>query len=78
MIYNEELAKAAIRSAVETVEPELGKIYPEKPEGTAAELYNSIKYSLLSGGKRIRATLVLETCKMLGGKAEACRSLSIF
>ena len=71
MIYNEEIAKSAIKQAVEAVEPELEKIYPADPEGTAAELYNSIKYSLLSGGKRIRATLVLETCKMLGGKVEA-------
>ena len=71
MIYNEELAKKAISAAVDATLPELEKIYPQEPEGTAAELYNSIKYSLLSGGKRIRATLVLETCKMLGGKVEA-------
>jgi geranylgeranyl diphosphate synthase type II len=71
MTYDKDLATSAIRNAVNAVEPELGRIYPEKPEGGAAELYNSIKYSLLSGGKRIRATLVIETCRMLGGKVEA-------
>ena len=71
MVYDKELASSAIRAAVDAVETELGRIYPEKPEGSAAELYNSIKYSLLSGGKRIRATLVIETCRMLGGKIEA-------
>lgn len=71
MNYDKELALSAIRAAVDAVEPELARIYPENTEGTAAELYDSIKYSLLSGGKRIRATLVLETCRMLGGKVEA-------
>ena len=47
MIYNEEIAKSAIKQAVEAVEPELEKIYPSDPEGTAAELYNSIKYSII-------------------------------
>ena len=68
--YNRELALAALAEAKETVEGELEKIYPDA-SGTAAKLYKAIKYSLLAGGKRVRATLVLETCKMLGGKTEA-------
>lgn len=68
--YNRELALAALAEAKETVEGELEKIYPDA-SGTAAKLYEAIKYSLLAGGKRVRATLVLETCKMLGGKTEA-------
>lgn len=68
--YNKELALAVIAEAKDTVERELEKIYPEG-EGAAASLYEAIRYSLLSGGKRIRATLVLETCRMLGGQAEA-------
>ena len=70
MKYNEELALGAIAEAKGMVERELERIYPEC-EGTAASLYEAIRYSLLSGGKRIRATLVLETCRMLGGSAEA-------
>jgi geranylgeranyl diphosphate synthase type II len=68
--YNNELAVAALEEAKAAVESELEKIYPTD-EGTAAKLYEAIKYSLLSGGKRVRATLVLETCKALGGDASA-------
>ena len=69
--YNENLALSALNEAREAVETELEKIYPEKSDGCASVLYDAIRYSLLSGGKRIRATLVIETCKMLGGDVEA-------
>ena len=65
-----ELALAALEESKAAVESELERIYPES-SGTAARLYEAIKYSLLSGGKRVRATLVLETCKALGGDASA-------
>ena len=68
--YNKESALATIAEAKDAVERELERIYPEG-EGTSASLYEAIRYSLLSGGKRIRATLVLETCRMLGGQTEA-------
>ena len=68
--YNRELALTALAESKEAVDAELEKIYPDA-SGTAAKLYEAIKYSLLAGGKRVRATLVLETCKMLGGKTEA-------
>ena len=65
-----ELALAALEESKAAVESELERIYPE-PSGTAAKLYEAMKYSLLSGGKRVRATLVIETCKALGGDASA-------
>lgn len=68
--YNKELALSALGEAKSAVEEELEKLYPED-KGTAAKLYEAMKYSLLSGGKRVRATLVIETCRMLGGKIEA-------
>ena len=68
--YNKESALSIIAEAKNAVECELERIYPEG-EGTTASLYEAIRYSLLSGGKRIRATLVLETCRMLGGQPEA-------
>lgn len=71
MEYNKELAINAIKNTVSLVEPELERIYAEGRKGTATKLYEAIRYSLLSGGKRVRATLVLETCRMLGGKVEA-------
>ncbi len=65
-----KLALAALEESKAAVESELERIYPE-PSGTAAQLYEAIKYSLLSGGKRVRATLVLETCRALGGDVSA-------
>ena len=67
---NRNLALDALREAREAVEPALEERYGIE-EGPAAKLYEAMRYSLLSGGKRIRATLVMETCKMLGGRAEA-------
>jgi geranylgeranyl diphosphate synthase type II len=71
MEYNKALALDAIKNTVALVEKELEGIYPTEGGGTAAELYKALRYSLLSGGKRVRATLVLESCRMLGGKVEA-------
>ena len=36
-----------------------------------ANLQEAMEYSLLSGGKRIRPVLTLETCRLCGGDAEA-------
>ncbi len=68
--YNRELAINALNSNKEAVERALEKIYT-KEEGPASKLYEAERYSLLSGGKRIRPSFVIETCKMLGGKIEA-------
>ncbi|MEH2256764.1 geranylgeranyl diphosphate synthase CrtE [Nostoc sp.] len=38
-------------------------VYPEK-------IYESMRYSLLAGGKRIRPLLCLATCEMMGGTIE--------
>ena len=68
--YNKELAGAVLDECVGLVTPELEKIYPET-EGIASVLYEAERYSLLSGGKRVRAAIVLESCRLLGGKLEA-------
>lgn len=68
--YNKELALSILGESKEAVEAELEKIYPAEG-GMASQLYEAIRYSLLSGGKRIRAALVLEVCRMLGGNREA-------
>ncbi|MBQ8408339.1 MAG: polyprenyl synthetase family protein [Clostridia bacterium] len=70
MNYDKQTALDALARSRALVEPELEKIYPEEG-GMASSLYEAIRYSLLAGGKRIRATLTLETCRMLGGRAEA-------
>ena len=68
--YNVEPAKEIIAGAKKVIEPELEKLYPTEG-GNASKLYEAMRYSLLSGGKRVRASLVLETCRMLGGRTEA-------
>ena len=68
--YNKDAALDVLRTTQHLVEPELEKIYNDK-DGIAATLYEAQKYALLAGGKRIRPALVLETCRMLGGKMEA-------
>lgn len=68
--YNKEIAIDALEKNAEIVNCELEKIYPEDT-GIASVIYEAERYSLLAGGKRVRAALVLESCKMLGGKTEA-------
>ena len=66
----EKLAFDLLIENAQKVNCELEKIYPED-KGIASVLYDAERYSLLAGGKRVRAALVLETCKMLGGDGEA-------
>ena len=50
------------------------RLYPylekclETPEPCLETLYSSMRYSALSGGKRIRPFLVHEFCKLYGGE----------
>lgn len=55
------------RSAVEEA---LGRFVPENSL-MQSELFRAMRYSLLSGGKRIRPVLVLEFCGLCGGDQEA-------
>lgn len=41
------------------------------PEPELERLYDSMRYSALSGGKRIRPFLVAEFCRLFGGRSEA-------
>lgn len=70
---------------VKMVEDHLAKVcdvvLPVKmtmPDGSLREcrVNQAARYSLLSGGKRIRGVLVLSTCEMLGGKAEDALDLA--
>ncbi len=45
----------------------LEKYYSQFDNEPQKALFESIKYSLLAGGKRIRATLVFEFCRLCGG-----------
>ena len=45
--------------------------YLQTPDADLDILYESMRYSALSGGKRIRPFLVLEFCRMFGGDVKA-------
>lgn len=50
---------------LKAIEAYLNEQFAEKPAWS--ELYESMRYSLLAGGKRIRPMLTLEFCRMHGG-----------
>lgn len=56
---------AAYRQHVEQYLKQCYARFHGEPQGA---LFESIEYSLLSGGKRLRSTLVLEFCRMIGGE----------
>ncbi|MBR1907800.1 polyprenyl synthetase family protein [bacterium] len=52
---------------IDLIEKTLDEYIPIKyPE----EIYKSMRYSVLAGGKRLRPTICLETCKIFGGNIE--------
>lgn len=53
----------------EMIEAYLARVCQEGDQ--YANLQEAMKYSLLSGGKRIRPILTLETCRMCGGEVQA-------
>ena len=68
--YEKNMAKAIVSENKALIEAELEKLYTVDTS-PASKLYEAQRYSLLSGGKRIRPSLVIESCRMLGGNVEA-------
>jgi geranylgeranyl diphosphate synthase type II len=58
-----------------TIERALAQSVPE-PSGLAARLFESMRYSLLAGGKRLRPVLALASCEAVGGKPGAALGLA--
>ena len=68
--YEKKIAEQIIKENKALIEAELEKLYT--PDNSpASKLYEAERYSLLAGGKRIRPSLVIESCRMLGGDIEA-------
>lgn len=65
MDYGEQY-KAYLGEANAALKSACARFLPEE-----SEVCRAARYSLLGGGKRIRAVLVLSVCDMLGGSAEA-------
>lgn len=61
------------------VEATLEELFPERTQecpdegGMPAKLCESMRYSLLAGGKRIRPVLLLAVCDMLGAQTDEAR-----
>ena len=68
--YEKKIAEQIIKENKALIEAELEKLYTAD-SSPASKLYEAERYSLLAGGKRIRPSLVIESCRMLGGDIEA-------
>lgn len=64
--FTDRLRKDAI-----DVEEALGALLPLPEQDAACKLHDSMRYSALGGGKRLRGHLVLTFCTLFGGKREA-------
>lgn len=56
-------------------ETELTRIL-SKTDDSYSSLFEAMRYSIMSGGKRIRPTLTIEFCRMLGGNMQAAVALA--
>ena len=57
-----------LAQAMAALEKACGRFLPEE-----SEVCRAARYSLMGGGKRIRAVLVLSVCDMLGGSMQAAQ-----
>lgn len=63
----QQTAKQQCENYIKLIEQKLDEFLPVKyPQ----EIWESMRYSLLAGGKRLRPMLCLETCKVLSGSYE--------
>ena len=69
-VKNSETIEDILKRDAALVEKELERYLAEEYAGSN-ETTEAMRYSVLGGGKRIRAFLVLEFCRMFGGSDEA-------
>ena len=60
-----------LAQAMAALEKACGRFLPEE-----SEVCRAARYSLMGGGKRIRAVLVLSVCNMLGGSMQAAQQFA--
>ena len=75
LTMSKELLFAKMRECAETVDGYLDSII-DTSDADIASVAQSMKYSLFAGGKRIRAFLVLEFCRLFGGEIKAALPFS--
>ena len=64
-MYNEKTA--SYQASIEAYLQEKCFVYPSEPQ---KKLFDSMRYSLLAGGKRLRPLFVLEFCRVCGGDVQ--------
>ena len=75
MMYREQYSRyvGMVEEALERVLPETKEVCPKEGGVIPALLCESMRYSLLAGGKRVRPVLLLAACDMLGGDVEQAK-----
>lgn len=63
----QEQFEAAINGVAAAVEEELDHLLPEVDDSDEAQLFEAMRYSIFTGGKRVRPFLVVATNELLGG-----------
>lgn len=58
-----------LKNRTKEIEAVLKSFLPEE-KGFAKTMVQAMNYSVLAGGKRLRPMLILETCRMFGGREE--------
>lgn len=58
-----------LKNRTKEIEAVLKSFLPEE-KGFAKTMAQAMNYSVLAGGKRLRPMLILETCRMFGGRGE--------
>ena len=58
-----------LKNRTKEIEAVLKSFLPEE-KGFVKTMAQAMNYSVLAGGKRLRPMLILETCRMFGGREE--------
>ena len=74
-MYQEQYGRyvGMIEETIEKVLPQSKAVFDRDGQEMPAHLCESMRYSLLAGGKRIRPVLLLAACDMLGGDLEQAK-----
>ena len=75
MVYHEQYSRyvGMIEETIEKVLPQTADAFDPAGAEIPSHLCESMRYSLLAGGKRIRPVLLLACCDMLGGDMEQAK-----
>ena len=75
MVYNEQYNRyvGMVEETLEKLLPASAQARPDEAGVIPAHLCETMRYSLLAGGKRVRPVLLLAACEMLGGELEQAK-----